>query len=115
MFQFKDKEPKGVFDTLDGERFIEAFMIIKERKLMKLFLRDLFTEKELNQFMRRFEAAYWLSMGTPYSQIQAVTGLSPNVIARVSDKFRDKKGGMWLVMVDIYPHKKPHFSETGLK
>ncbi len=88
-------------------------MVIKDRSLLKLFLKDLFTEKELLQFMRRFEGAYWLSLGTPYEQIREMTGLSPTIIARLSKRFIDKKGGFWQVMHKVYPKRAHHFSETN--
>ena len=105
-------EGPAVFNTMSGERFIEAFMVTRERKLLKLFISDLFTEKEISQFVRRFEGAYWLSLGMPYEKIQETTGLSPTIIARLNKKFIDKKGGFSQVMRKIYPRGAVHFEKT---
>ena len=99
----KPREWNKELDTVDGERFVEAFMVIRERALLKLFLSDLFTEKELAQFVKRFEGVYWLSLGMPYTRIQETTGLSPKIIARLSKGFINKRGGFWRVMMEIQP------------
>ena len=101
---------KSELDNVNGERFVEAFMLIKSREQMKLFLTDFFTEKEILQLTNRFEAVYWLSLGTPYSQIQRITGLSPAVIARMSKKFIDKRGSFWSIMRDMYPKGAAHIA-----
>ena len=62
--------------------------------------------------MRRFEGAYWLSLGMPYEKIQETTGLSPTIIARLNKKFIDKKGGFSQVMRKIYPRGAVHFEKT---
>ena len=87
-------------------------MVIQERGLLKLFLSDLFTEKEIIQFTRRFTGVYWLSLGMPYARIQETTGLSSTIIARLNKSLTNKRGGFWRVMKELYPHGAAHFGNT---
>jgi len=99
-----NKEWSQALETFEGERFVEAFMVIQERDLLKLFLSDLFTEKELTQLTRRLAGVCWLSLGMPYARIQETTGLSPKIIARLNRSLTNKTGGFWRVMEEIDPH-----------
>ncbi len=72
--------------------------------MLRLFLDDLLTENEMDLLIRRLQAAYMLSLATPYSFVETSTGLSSSVIARISKQLRDKKGGYCEILRRLYPN-----------
>lgn len=81
------------WNITDKERFLQAFELANNRKLLENFLFDLFTEKEMQQCIIRLKAACLLYDGASYEQIRLVTKLSPATIARISKRFKNKECG----------------------
>lgn len=68
------------------------------------FLDDLLTQSELEMCVKRFSAAYQLSLGIPYSFIQESTGLSSATIAIIAKKFDVKRSGYSQALKRLNPH-----------
>ncbi len=103
MYHKRLKRDLTKWDTVPGRKLLEVFSTAQEHGFMKEFLDDLLIESEFKQLSSRIEAVHLLLMGAPYTEIQKETGLSPKVIARISKKMDDKKGGLDLVMRKLYP------------
>lgn len=76
------------------------------------FLRDLMTEKEIEEFGKRLQTAELLSENVPYSVIEKKTGLSSTTIARVSKWLKGKEGGYRSVIRKL--HHRPVSRARGL-
>src|SRR3989344_3346129 len=83
---------------------IKAILLLKTPRDAELFLRDLLTEAEIQEFSRRFKAAEMLSERIPYSRIEEETGLSSTTVARVSKWLKGKGGGYRTVISRMHHH-----------
>ena len=93
------------WNTTDSERLIKALMTATGRPdIMRTFLDDLLTEREISDCVQRMTIAYWHSLQTPYSNIQKITGASSATIARIA-KLYDKKGGFNAALKRINPRR----------
>lgn len=72
---------------------------------MQNVLRDVMTEKEIQEISARLEAAYLLSEGTRYAEVIPATGLSSRTVARVSDWLTNGSGG-YRVAIDMIRKKR---------
>jgi uncharacterized protein YerC len=97
------------WNLLDDERLIAAFRAADTPHLIRDFLKDLLTEKELELFARRFKAACMIHDGASYSEVRQFTGLSPNTIAYISKKMADKRGGFQEIIKRMNPHGRRYF------
>lgn len=100
-----------------NEQFIEAILSLKNADETKRFLRDLMTEKEINEFANRLEAASLLSKDVQYNAIIESTGLSSTTIARISKWLKGSLGGYRLVLSRLsksYLHHNPSKVREGL-
>lgn len=78
----------------DKERLLQAFEIAsKDRKLLKAFLGDLLTEKEMEQNITRLKVVCMLYEGASYDRIRKFSHLSPSTIARLSKKLDNNESG----------------------
>src|SRR3989338_557359 len=91
----------------ENKDLVDAILALKNRGETELFLRDLLTEEEIEEFARRFQTAQLLSDNVPYSQIQKRTGLSTTTIARVSKWLQGDLGGYRLVIDRLHHHASP--------
>src|SRR3989344_582189 len=71
----------------------DAILAIRNAEEARLFLRDLMTEKEIEEFANRLQAAEMLTANVPYTEIVKATGLSSTTVARVSLWLKGKGGG----------------------
>lgn len=71
--------------------FAQTIADIKKTKDAETFLRDFFTDSELETFSKRLAIAYWLKKGRTYTNIKQNLKVSSATIADVSDQV-DKKG-----------------------
>jgi TrpR-related protein YerC/YecD len=90
----------------ENRQLIQALLSLKNTKEAELFLRDLMTEKELQEFANRFEAALQLSRNVQYDTIIKDTGLSSTTIARISKWLKGPAGGYRLVL-NRFHHNNP--------
>jgi TrpR-related protein YerC/YecD len=86
------------------QQLVDAFLTLSSPDEVRRFLRDLLTEKEIEEFAKRFQAAELLSDDFPYTQIEKETGLSSTTIARVSKFLNGKEGGYALALNKLHHH-----------
>ncbi len=77
----------------ENNALVTAILTLQTSEEVRSFLRDLLTEGEIEEFVKRFQAANMLSSGMPYSAIVKQTGLSSTTVARVSKWLNGKEGG----------------------
>ena len=91
--------------TNENKRLVEAILALKADDETKRFLRDLMTEKEIEEFAKRLKAAEMLTEKTPYSIIEKKTGLSSTTIARVAKWLNGKGGGYRTIISRLHHHR----------
>lgn len=96
-----------------NKELVAAILTLKRESEIRSFLRDLMTEKEIEEFANRFKAAQMLSRGIPYSEIGRQTWLSSTTIARVS-KWLNGTGGGYRTAIARIHHHNPILSRRGL-
>jgi TrpR-related protein YerC/YecD len=92
----------------------EAILTLKNVDETKRFLRDLMTEKEIEEFANRLEAARLLSKDIQYNTIIENTGLSSATIARISKWLNGSLGGYRLILNRLHHTHFPNFTGKGL-
>lgn len=98
----------------ENKGFISALLALRTPAEAQRFLRDLMTEKEIEEFGKRLKAAQMLAAQESYPQIQRATGLSQTTIARVSKWLQTGEGGYRLIINRQHQHA-PISSERGLR
>lgn len=86
------------WNTKQNKQLISALLSVKNADEAKLFLRDLMTESEIEEFGKRLEAARLLSCDVEYTKIIKDTGLSSTTIARISKWLKGSLGGYRLIL-----------------
>lgn len=81
------------WNSKENNRLIQAILSLDTEDETKRFLRDLMTEKEIQEFAKRLKAAEMLTEKTPYTVIEKETGLSSATVARVAKWLNGKEGG----------------------
>ncbi|HWT40004.1 MAG TPA: YerC/YecD family TrpR-related protein [Dongiaceae bacterium] len=66
---------------------------IADVSTMQNFLRDIMTEKEIDEIAARLQAASMLKVGKTYASIVKQTGLSSRTVARISDWLKNGAKG----------------------
>jgi len=98
------------WNTITRQRLVDAFLTLRTPDHVRSFLDDLLTTNELDTCARRLDAANWMLLGAPYEAITEATGLSPKVIARISKRLVNKRGGFNQVMQRLHP-RGMHYTE----
>ncbi len=98
------------WNNKENKRFIEAILALETPAEARSFLRDLMTEKEIEEFSRRLKTAEMLLEKVPYVTIEKETGLSSATVARVSKWLNNGEGGYKMILSKIHHH---NFSKTG--
>ena len=88
----------------DRRRFVEAVLSLNNENEARAFLRDLLTENEIDEFVKRFKAAEMLSQNVPYTTIEKETGFSSTTVARVSKWLNEGTGGYRKVIASLHHH-----------
>ncbi|MFZ2125052.1 MAG: YerC/YecD family TrpR-related protein [Candidatus Saccharimonadales bacterium] len=92
------------WNTPKNNRLIQAILALENGSEAKSFLRDLMTEKEINEFAGRLKAAEMLAEKTPYLVIEKETGLSSATVARVAKWLNGEEGGYKTVIDRLHHH-----------
>lgn len=88
-----DKEVTSVWGREQPLLLAATLADITNLDEMKNFLRDVMTEKEIEEIGARFRAAQMLLQGMRYSDIVKETKLSSRTVARISDWLKNGTGG----------------------
>jgi len=95
---------QSVWTLPEAENLITAFLTIDTPELMRLFLRDIMTEKEITELSKRLKAAKMLIDSAKYTDVAQETGLSSRTIARISDWIKKDTGGYREVIANLDAH-----------
>lgn len=76
----------------------KAFLALETEEECKRFLRDLLTEKEMQEFANRWLVARMLDRKTNYIEIEKETGMSSTTIARINKWLQKGMGGYKLML-----------------
>ena len=88
-----DTEKNQVWSLPETIELLKAFSMLQSQDETKRFLRDLFSETEIADFSKRWQAARMLDQNQTFVQIQEITGLTPTTIARVNKWLKEGCGG----------------------
>ena len=86
------------WDAKENKQLVRAILALKNANEAECFLRDLMTEREIQEFANRLEAASLLSRDVQYNAIIENTGLSSATIARISKWLNGSLGGYRLIL-----------------
>ena len=98
------------WNITDKERLITAFTMADKHDLVKRFLYDILTEKEIRECEIRLKAMCLLHDLATYTQIQSITGLAPATIARLSKKVNNRKSG-FVEIIEKFKKIGPAYSD----
>jgi TrpR-related protein YerC/YecD len=84
--------------TKEIDDLYTAILRLESLDECRRFFRDLLTEYEIKEFVKRWKAARMLADGVPYTQIEEETGLSTRTIARVGRWLKKGKGGYAMML-----------------
>lgn len=101
------------WNSIENKRLIQSILALKTEDEAKRFLRDLMTEKEIDEFSKRLKTAEMLTEKVPYLTIGQETGLSSATIARVA-KWLKGKGGGYKTIINRLHHQDSIQSRRGL-
>lgn len=88
-----------MFERPDVEQLVHAFSLLENEDVIKTFLTDLCTPREICDFAQRLQVARYLDEGEPYVEVQARTGASSTTVSRVSKALNGEYGGYRRVLV----------------
>ena len=93
-----------IWQSETAQQFVEALLAIDDIEVLKNFLRDVMTEKEIVEISARLEAAKMLQAGEKYTDIVAKTRLSSRTVARISDWMKNGCNGYAVVLSQSSHH-----------
>jgi TrpR-related protein YerC/YecD len=104
-----DEPVETVWRSEAAQRLAMVLTIIDDSATMRLFLRDVMTEKEIIEISARLEAARMLRANATYADIIEKTELSSRTVARISDWLQNGCGGYVkaLEALEIHGHIPP--------
>ncbi|MFA7209376.1 MAG: YerC/YecD family TrpR-related protein [Parcubacteria group bacterium] len=100
------------WNNKENKQLLKAILSLKTSDEARRFLRDLMTEKEINELAKRLKAAEMLAGKVSYLAIEKETGLSSTTIARVAKWLKGKEGGYRTIIDKL--HHDPIQSRGGL-
>jgi TrpR-related protein YerC/YecD len=89
---------KNIWEDKNAQALVEALLLVQNKEEMRSFLRDLLTEKEIQEFALRWRVASLLSSGISYATIVKETGMSSTTIARIQKWLTGGVGGYRLLL-----------------
>ena len=90
-----DKEKYDIWSEIEEKSpdLIKAFLSLKNEDELKMFFRDLMSERDLREFAMRWEVAKKLDAGETYKQIQEKSGEAMETISKISRWLKEGTGG----------------------
>ena len=98
------KNSSSIWRSSQAENLASALLSIDTPSLMKAFLCDIMTEKEIIEISSRLEVARMLKSGAKYNDIVEATKLSSRTVARISDWMQNGCNGYAVVLDQINDH-----------
>lgn len=102
-----------IWDEDKMQQLLLAIVMVSNKSQAKAVLRDLLTEKEIEEFANRLQIAKLLKAGTPYDDIQKQVPVSTTTIARISKWLSQGAGGYDMVLRALETEYKDHLSRTS--
>ncbi len=96
------------WNITDEERLFMAFELADNPKLLKLFLKDFLTKKEIESFVIRLKAMCMIKEVATYENIRMITGLSPQTISRLTKIMKDRDCGVQQVIKKFEKKGRPY-------
>lgn len=90
-----------------NKNLFKVILALKDEKEAGMFLRDLLTQSEIDEFSNRWQAAKMLNDNIPYTKIIKETGLSSTTVARISKWLNNGIGGYKLMLNKLNHHANP--------
>lgn len=90
--------------TKENKKLVQAILTLETADEAERFLRDLMTEKEIDEFAKRMKVAEMLMEKVPYLEIEKETGLSSATVARVAKWLNGKEGGYKTIIGRLHHH-----------
>ena len=89
-----DKEKYDIWSEIEEKSpdLIKAFLSLKNEDELKMFFRDLMSERDLREFAMRWEVAKKLDAGETYKQIQEKSGEAMETISKISRWLKEGTG-----------------------
>jgi len=94
--------------TNDKKELYKVVLALKNEDECKMFLRDLLTEPEINEFTNRWKVAQMLNQKVQYEVIAKETGMSSTTIARISKWLNNGMGGYKLMLKRLNAKQNDH-------
>ncbi len=90
-----DQEKNGIWAEIEHKSpdLIKVFLSLKNEEELKMFFRDLMSERDLREFAMRWEVAKLLDAGVTYEKIQEKTGAAMETISKISRWLKEGTGG----------------------
>jgi len=76
--------------------FVQMLLDLRDEKEIEIFLKDFFSEEELETYIKRISIAYWIQKGRDEENIKRNLSASPKEILEVKKVM--KKGGFKLAL-----------------
>ncbi|MDE1970535.1 MAG: TrpR-like protein YerC/YecD [Patescibacteria group bacterium] len=89
----KKIQEKQDWFTKDVRALFAAVLMLKDINEARIFFRDLLTEKEIEEFGRRWKVVRMLAVGDSYKSIEEETKMSSTTIARIHAWMKKGAGG----------------------
>ncbi len=80
-------------DTPDARSLLEAIVTLTDMDEAQRFMRDLCTQRELDEMVARWAVVRGLAQGISYRALHDATGVSTATITRINDWVRNGTGG----------------------
>lgn len=93
------EEKTAIWSKGNNPSVWKAFLALKNEDELRMFFRDIMTEKEIGEFDMRWGIANMLYRGMTFAQIEKETGISPITITRINKWLKDGTGG-YKMMID---------------
>ena len=94
----------SIWRNATTQQLADVLVAIDDSDLMKNFLRDVMTEKEIIEVSARLEAARMLQAGYKYTDIVTKTKLSSRTVARISDWMKNGCDGYANILGQMKHH-----------
>lgn len=102
--KYDPESPYVNWNDLLAQALLTALQIAAERPdILRSFLDDLMTRKEIEQIIARFQTIRLIKMGAPYRYINEYTGLSPATISRLTKTLCNKQSGLREILQKMHP------------
>ncbi len=90
-----DQEKNGIWTEIEQKSpdLLKVFLSLKNEEELKMFFRDLMSERDLREFAMRWEVAKLLDAGITYEKIQEKTGAAMETISKISRWLKEGCGG----------------------